>query len=283
MNAVDLYNRMEIDFRLSTCRDDWSEMDFNEYVTDQYHKRYMGLVTDNTDTINYVYTAVFPSQNVIDKIIRSNRRKALLFVHHPMRWVMPKNPVFADIAIESLKKLQEMEISIYNLHVPLDANGIYSTTYNLAEAVGINITGEFSEYYGVQVGVIGTTKCQTIMQLKRCFENAVKHEVKLYPYGESIIKDNKVALVAGGGNDAAEYPFLREQGINTYLTGVTRIATSYQPSIDAHDAAKGNEVNILGGTHYSTEKFACIKIVEYFSKLGIQGEFIPDLPCMDDM
>ena len=60
-------------------------------------------------------------------------------------------------------------------------------------------------------------------------------------------------------------------------------APGYQPAVDGHISAKENGVNILAGTHYSTEKFACMKMVEYFSRLGVPGEFIPDLPCMEDM
>ena len=58
MDAIELYNRMETDFRLSICKDFWDEMDFNEFITDQYRERYMGLVTDNTDKICYAYVLV---------------------------------------------------------------------------------------------------------------------------------------------------------------------------------------------------------------------------------
>jgi len=242
MNANELYNLMETDFHLSVCRDDWSNMDMNELIADQYRERYMGLVTDNTDTISYVYTAVFPSQDVLKKILDDERSGALLFVHHPMQWVMPKIPVFDDIPKASLRQLKERKISIYNLHVPLDANGEFGTTFNFAKAVGISMTDEFCEYYGVNVGVIGITECQTISQLKQRFESAVGHEVTLYPYGDELIKDNKVALVAGGGNDAATYPFLRECGINTYMTGIMNMKTGYQPSIDGHNSAKENRI-----------------------------------------
>ena len=283
MKSIDLCNQMENDFRLSICSDNWSEMDMNEYVTNQYRERYMGLISDNSDSINYAYTAVFPSKIVLEKIVADNRREALLFLHHPMQWVMPDIPVFTDIPKDYLRKLKERNISIYNLHVPLDANGEFGTTYNFAKAVGIGMTDEFYEYHGVNVGIIGTTECQTITLLMQRFESAVGHEVVLYPYGAETIKDNRVALVAGGGNDAAVYPGLRERGINTYLTGIMNMKTGYQPSIDGHNSAKENGINVLAGTHYSTEKFACMKMVEYFSRLGISGEFIPDIPCLDDM
>jgi hypothetical protein len=39
----------------------------------------------------------------------------------------------------------------------------------------------------------------------------------------------------------------------------------------------------LGGTHYSTEKFACMAMTKYFEKLGLPSEFIEDAPGLADL
>ena len=114
------------------------------------------------------------------------------------------------------------------------------------------------------------------------FEEAVGHKVKIWNYGKEEIKDRKVAVVAGGGCDAEILSEISQLGINTFLTGVT-FHNNYEPSIEAHKIAKENRINIIGGTHYSTEKFACIKMVKYFEGLGISAEFIPDNPDMGDL
>ena len=283
MNANDIYKRMEHDFNLSACTDDWSEIGLSKYISAQYLERYMGLVMDSGNVINYVYTAVFPSPAVLNKILSDDRREALLFLHHPMAWDITKIPVFSDIHLETLKMLQDRKISIYNLHTPLDANGPYSTTVNLAKALGVKITDEFDEYHGVKVGIIGTVDYKDVAEFKKNFGEALAHEVLLYPYGEAVIKESKIALVAGGGNNAEVYPYLRSQGINTFVTGVAKMTEDYPPSIEAHNSAKENGINILAGTHYSTEKFACMKMVGYFTQLGLACEFVPDKPNMHDM
>jgi len=56
-----------------------------------------------------------------------------------------------------------------------------------------------------------------------------------------------------------------------------------QRSHEAHAYARQRGISILGGTHYSTEKFACQAMVKYFTKLGIPAQFIPDIPVMEDM
>lgn len=283
MDAKILYNKMEHDFKLSACTDDWSDIAVSKYITPQYLKRYMGLLMDSSDIITYVYTAVFPSPAVLNKILSDDRREALLFVHHPMIWDITKIPVFSNIHLDTYQMLQERQISIYNLHTPLDANGPYSTSVNFAEALGVKKLDEFDEYNGVKVGIIGMLDYSEVSALKQRFEAVVGHEVVLYPYGESHIKENKVALVAGGGNNAEIYPYLREYGINTFVTGVARMTDDYPPSAAAHESAKKNKINILAGAHYSTEKFACIKMLEYFAQFNLECEFVPDRANLKDM
>jgi len=53
--------------------------------------------------------------------------------------------------------------------------------------------------------------------------------------------------------------------------------------LEAHKIAEENGINVLGGTHYSTEKFACIAMVDYFKKLNLPSEFIEDEPVLEDM
>ena len=60
-------------------------------------------------------------------------------------------------------------------------------------------------------------------------------------------------------------------GVNTYVTGITAKWTS---SEEGHEFAKEHRINILGGTHYSTEKFACISMVDYFAEMGLPCEFV---------
>jgi len=64
------------------------------------------------------------------------------------------------------------------------------------------------------------------------------------------------------------------------LTGVT-INNKY--TYAAHELEKEHNISLLGGTHYSSEKFACIAMCGYFDKLGLHSEFIEDVPCFVDL
>ena len=65
----------------------------------------------------------------------------------------------------------------------------------------------------------------------------------------------------------------------TNITGVTNKAMTEK----AHLFAKQNNINIIGATHYSTEKFACMKMVAFFNKVGIQSCFVEDNAVLEDI
>lgn len=283
LEAVKVYNFLEKDFDLENCVDDWSKMDYNEYITDNFKKRYMGLVLDNSKYIKKVYTAVFPSGDVINKIVNSGERNVLLFTHHPMNWDARKSPSFQNINPQLLPKMKEQQISLYTLHVPLDKNGKYSTSVNLAKQLDAEKIRDFCEYFGVQSGIIGKIKIENISQLADKLKAVIGHEVKLYQYGSESIKDRKVAFVSGGGDSPDIVKEIIDLGINTYVTGITRINERWEPSKKAHELLKENNINVIGATHYSTEKFACIEMIKYFNNIGLPCEFIEDEPILEDM
>jgi len=284
MNAKELYARLEKDFDLAHCKDDWSNMDFNEFISENYKKRFMGLMADNASEIKRVYTAVFPTEEVINYILAKEEKDAMLFIHHPMIWdINGENGVFRSIPRDLLKKLRDNNISIYNLHTPLDNFGEYSTGVSLAKALDFEIKEPFYEYFGNPAGVISKTGLSTIDELVEKIKKAVGHKVKLWHYGSGEIKSYMVGVIGGGGFDVPALEELKSKGINTFVTGVTRKTSGYDPVIKAHEFAKANKINIIGATHYSTEKFACIAMVDYFKKLGLRAEFIPGKPDFEDM
>ncbi|MFP4424051.1 MAG: Nif3-like dinuclear metal center hexameric protein [Candidatus Woesearchaeota archaeon] len=280
MNAKELYSKLE-SFITSDMQDDWAQHmgSIIDYLSENFKQRSMGLVCDFATEINKVYTAVFPSNEVMQHILDDGVEDAMLFVHHPSIWDIRKAPdVFQQMDRKLLQQFQDRRISIYNLHVPLDNYGEYSTSVTLSKALGIEPEESFAPYYGAMAGVFGETELQTVQELQKKFEEAIGHEVSLYNYGEDEIR-GKVALIAGGGNDVECLQEIAEKG-NTFITGIT---VKNEHSKAAHDFAEQNKINILGGTHYSTEKLACMAMVDYFQKLGLSGEFIPDQPVMEDL
>ncbi|MBU1136208.1 MAG: Nif3-like dinuclear metal center hexameric protein [Nanoarchaeota archaeon] len=283
MNATKLYQYLEKDFITSKMGDEWAQyMDsVADFLSKNFKKRSMGLVCDFAKKINKVYTAVFPSRKVMQRILDDGAQDTMLFVHHPSIWDIRKAPeVFQQMDRELLKQFKDKRISIYNLHVPLDNFGEYSTSVNLAKALGIKPQKSFAPYFGSLCGVFGKTTSATIQDLRKKFQNVVGHKVSLYNYGDNKIKDRTVAVIAGGGNDVDMLEDIAKAGVNTFVTGIT---VKNKHSKKAHDFAEKHRINVLGGTHYSTERFACISMVNYFKKIGLPSEFVEDKPVIEDM
>ena len=295
MKAIKLYKQLEKDFIKSSLSDDWARYmhSISDFLSTSFKRRSMGLVCDNSKDINKVYTAVFPSDEVMQLILDKGETDIMLFVHHPSIWVLGQKSkiphktdrkiVFQQMKKNLLQQFKERRISIYNLHVPLDNYGKYSTSATLAKALNMKIKKLFAPYFGGLSGVVAKTNIKTTRDLAKEIEKTVNHKVRLYSYGTNKIKNKKVAIIAGGGNLPEEIPNIAELEINTFITGVTRLNKNYEPSVKAHSLLKKFKINLIGATHYSTEKFACIAICKYFKGVGLPAEFIEGKPLLTDM
>lgn len=280
MDSNKLYKQLDTDFGLANLRDEWEGMKFNDFISKNFQTRQMGVFTDNSAVVNHVYTAVFPSNKVIKTVLDTGNENVLIFTHHPMIWDIRKPEVFSYIDKWFFPEMKDRQISMYVSHIPLDKNGPYSTSVSLAKALGIEIEEQFCEYLGVYVGVIGNTDIETPEELANVVEDVVGHPIKLKKYGSNKIKDNRVAVVGGGGNNKFVLEELVKLDVNTFITGVT-VLNEY--SRETHKYAKDHKINIIGATHYSTEKFACIAMCKYFEKLGLPSKYIDDLPVLEDL
>jgi putative NIF3 family GTP cyclohydrolase 1 type 2 len=284
MDAKDLYARLDKDFDIENLEDDWSFMRFNEYVAPIFKKRHMGIMLDNTSEVKKVFTATIPDTDILEKIIQTDQTDLLLFSHHAMCYdpTIEGFP-FYDIPQDYLSKLKQQCISFYVLHSPLDKNGEYSTSVSLANNLNLNIIDEFCEYEGVKVGVVCKTNIKTATELAEHIRSIVGHEVKLTRNGDNVIRNGMVAVVAGGGSVGFAAKEISELGINMYITGCTRRGLSVEPVMEFHRITEKSKINVIGATHYTTEKYACIAMVKYFEKLGVQAEFLEGKYYLEDL
>ena len=282
MKADMLYKRLESDFVKNGMWDEWAiyMSELEEFLSPNFIERSIGVVCDFAENINKVYTAVFPSESVMEQILAENTTDAMLFVHHAAIWDIRKPSAFYNMDKELLEKLKKNRVSIFCFHVPLDNYSEYGTTKSLADALNIEFEKTFAPYRSAMAGVIGKTQCKTTEELNELYTKIVGHQTKLYTYGDNEIKDGRVALVAGGGNDISIVPELLEHDVKTYITGITLVS---EYSANVHDFEKENHINVMGGTHYSTESFACKNMRKYFEKLGLPSVFIEDSPILEDM
>jgi putative NIF3 family GTP cyclohydrolase 1 type 2 len=283
MKAEKLYVQLEKDFIKPGLSDEWFKYmePIADFICDNYKKRSMGLVCDNNSEINKVYTAVFPSNNVMQAVLDKGEGDVMLFLHHPSNWDLEERPPGFHLMDRGLlEKFRERRISIYNLHVPLDNYGEYSTSATLARALGLTDLKPFFEYYGSIAAVYGKTELTKASEMRERFAAMLGHRTSFYQYGTDEIKNGIVAVAAGGGNLIEIHEEIAHEGVNLMVTGIT-IKTPN--TMEAHDFAKEKGINLLGGTHYTTEKPACQAMCKYFTKLGLPAEFIEGEPGFLDL
>ena len=285
MQAKLLYDALDNDFLLSeTGIESWYMPEIEAYVTRTFSEKSEGLVLDFTRDINKVYTMVFPDTDILENIINRGESNLLLFAHHPPIWTFSGGHEFMrTIPVALVKQLQSMNIALYSLHIPLDHCGAYSTCYTFAGELEIRITNDCFPYCGVNTGIIGVSPYTGLTEFYNHIEAKLKHPIKLYRYGSNNIENNKVAIVTGYGNELEVLEEVKHNTVNTFITGFTHNVQGLSSSTNAHQFAEQNGINLIGTTHYTSEKYACMKMVQYYEKKGLMSEFIEGKPNLNDL
>ena len=136
-----------------------------------------------TDEIERVYTACFSSDEVFRKLEALGAHDCMVFTHHPTQQktgIMPHSPKPSEWAVGFMK---QNRINLFSYHIPLDRNSFYSPGNNLAKAIGAVPFDEFYLQNQVLMGVICNTGFKTQQEAASRLEQAVGHDVRLYPYG----------------------------------------------------------------------------------------------------
>lgn len=260
-----LYEKLEAYFKPDECSDVFLK----------------GLQCDNTDIVRHVYTSTFIGAEVFDFLKKENARECLLFTHHPVPQRQGINSPPASISESEFEFLKENKINLFAYHIPLDKNSPYSPSVSLAAALSAKPYGEFYFQDNVFMGVLCKSDYKSVSELTATLERAIGHKAKLYPYGSPKLENGCFAVMAGGASDEGIYSELKEKGVNTLVTGMTSPKIEWLKTV--HAEARKNKINLIGATHYSSEKFSLISITEFFEDCGLPSRFIPETPRMEEL
>jgi putative NIF3 family GTP cyclohydrolase 1 type 2 len=97
----------------------------------------------------------------------------------------------------------------------------------------------------------------------------------------------RVAIAAGGGAQTAMLLASLERGCQTYITG-NALSVCPLPDVRAEiDAfttlARREQVSVIDGTHYGTEKLSQLAMLRWFGHLGLSARFAPGVPEARDL
>lgn len=217
-----------------------------------------GLQVENRGEVTKLGVAVDASERTIVDAVE--RGCDCLIVHHGLLW--DGNVPVTGRRYRRLSKLMEAGVALYASHIPLDAHPEVGNNAVLARALGIEIDGEFGEYRGVRIGVMGS------LPLRREALAARMHDllgtpVRFLAGGPERLR--RVAVVTGAASE-----MIREAvgaGLDGFVSGEG-------PHHSYFDAMEGG-INVYYGGHYATETWGVRALGAHLeARFGLSWEFL---------
>jgi putative NIF3 family GTP cyclohydrolase 1 type 2 len=279
MKLLEIANRLDTEFDFLSNPEnllEWAITEENEpFIWSDFLSRKTGLMTANSSEINKVYTAVFISENVVNRVAKESN--CLILTHHNFDYYEDERGLL-PIRAQLFRQLKETGNSIYVAHAPLDTHKVYGTSVSLSELCGVKVDKLFFDYFGSPVGVIGHIDPRDL----HGFAEHVRHCLSR-PYVTVIgntDKVEKVAVVGGGGDLPEVLQDAFEFGCDTLLTGTVEhrwaIPIVQEGNKKFHELNKALKLNLIGGTHYATERPAMMKVVELIRNYGVECNYCED-------
>ena len=246
-----------------------------EYINPEFLNQKTGLMTRSSDTITEVYSCVFVSDQVVEKM--KQEKGILLFTHHQFNYYEDERGL-QPISPETFSFLRDRGVSIFVAHAPLDTHPAYGTSIALAEFTGITVDNFFFNYFEAPTALFGHLDRTRFSVFSEGVKNSLSRPCltiqKHSPYVE------KLAVAAGGGDEPEILKLAYKEGCDTLITGTVehRWAAPFvqEKNKEFHELNKELKLNLIGGTHFGTERPAMIKVTEFITRLGIKCEYCED-------
>jgi len=279
MKIDELVSRLDEEFGMAANSEDilgFTVTDDNRvFMNPGFLEGKSGLVLKSSDTVDRVFTAVFISAGVVGKVLENTN--TLVFTHHPLDYYEDERGL-QPIAPGVLKNLQDNGISIYAAHGPLDTHPKYGGSLVLAQFCGIEVEERFYDYFGAPAAVFGRveradfeTFAESVRtRLERPYLTLHKHR----PYVQ------RLAVAAGGGSLPDLLQMAHDHGCDTLFTGTVENRWAFpgfqEVNRKFHELNEKLKLNLIGGTHFGTERPTMIHVVHLFDGYGVPCDYCED-------
>jgi putative NIF3 family GTP cyclohydrolase 1 type 2 len=254
--------------------------DIAEHFEPDFCARCNGLMLRAAEAIEEVYCAVFPSPEVLDRVLAGTTGKALLFVHHPLD-METSGRGFMPIPPPRLQTLVERGVSIYACHAPLDYHPRLGTGASMAQAFSLRQQVPFAgveQGYAGRVGSISPVSVEALEDVgKRVFGVD-----RVERGGSDPGPVSRAAVVPGGGDDPMLLQEAEQLGAQAYISGewYTRVRPPDEGSrrwAEENTAAcrayaRKSQMALLAFSHAATEHLAMeLQMAPYFREMGLRA------------
>lgn len=211
--------------------------------------------------VSRVYLLVFPERSLVDRVITSERERgypgAVVVTHHPVD-METGGRGFLAVPDRQLDALSAAHTALYVLHAPLDCHPTISTSGALSDGLGLRRIGVFAPYVAGQAGVVAEREPESFSafaeRVRGLCELPSLHPEQVRFAGRPV---ERVAILAGGGDDLGALAEAEALGADTYLAGhwwtPHRGAWSDANRVALREAIARNRLNLLGASHDGSE------------------------------
>ena len=246
-------------------------------ATEAFLNEKSGLMFDFAQTIDKVYCVVFTTAEVFDHLLAMADGPSLVLTHHPLDYHEDVRG-FGSFPQDYLTKLEEKEIAVYAIHTPLDVGLNICVSKSLAERLALSDMVPFWGQNGGHLGVIGSVQSADLGAIAEHVGRSLG--IETVDVFDNDAEEGSTAVVAGGGDQPEILKNAKELGCTTYITGTVVHRWTFEPAQRAnerfHALAKELRINLIGASHYHTEKCAVQDVAALLRANGFEAEFLDD-------
>ncbi len=224
-----------------------------------------GLQVEGKKQVSNAIFAVDISLDLINLAIKKNAN--FIFVHHGLSWGGGLKRL-TNIEGNRIRKLMKNDISLYAVHLPLDAHPTLGHNAKLAEMINLQNTKMFAKYADIDIGVIGTLpkKC-SICDIQQCYDKNLA--IKSVVFGNKDCEVRKIAIISGGaGSD----------GLNAAISANVDCLITGEVGHSLFHTIKESNISVISLGHYASETLGILAVMDNIKdEFHIDCEFI-DIP-----
>jgi len=210
-----------------------------------------GLQVEGNDEVERIAFAVDGCLEVFQRAV--DAEADFLVVHHGISWGNSFRSLTGTTAAR-LRTLFCNGLSLYGVHLPLDAHPEVGNNAVLARVLDLHDLHPFGQYGGIPIGCHGSLPAGMGLDT---FANLVGERLATTPLVLDVGRDTieRVAIVSGGGADLI--PEAAKLGLDCLLTG--EITHQY-----VHTARECH-LNVVAAGHYQTEIWGVKSLMKWMS------------------
>ncbi|RCX21010.1 putative NIF3 family GTP cyclohydrolase 1 type 2 [Anaerobacterium chartisolvens] len=251
-----------------------TDLYYRDYCTNSFFKTYQGLMLSGKSSVKKVAAACFLNDYIVEKAISSD--VDFLIVKHPLDWLEFPGK-FESLQQHSYKKCVKSGLNVYVIHSALDRHEYFSPSINLVKVLGLKTKAKLY----VENDAFGCI-CDIDLSYD-CLYAKIKNSLGLSKLQALRFNDRcqLVAIVSGGGDSEEYLRYASNQGCDTYVTGIAFCEGNEYSRVNNlkfRKLAERLKINILGGSHYATERFGMMAVSEYLESIGLVSTFIEEEP-----